>query len=135
MYLASLSQEEKELFLGLALVLAASDGEYSDDEKTIIEGYCQEMQLSIDQEKTIMKSVDDLIGKLSVFSNEKSKRILVFEAIGLAMADGHYDKREKELITKIEKELNMETEFANKCEAVMNEYILFQGRINELILG
>ena len=38
MYLASLSQEEKELFLGLALVLAASDGEYSDDEKTIIEG-------------------------------------------------------------------------------------------------
>ena len=134
MYLSILNQEEKEFFLGLALDLAASDGEYSDEEKAIIEGYCQEMQFSINQE-TMMKSVDDLIGRINTFSNEKSKRIIVFEAIGLAMADGHYDKREKELIAKIEKEFTMETGFANKCEAVMKEYISFQGRINELILG
>lgn len=43
MYLAVLSKEAKELFLGLAFDLASADGNYSDEEKVIINGYCQEM--------------------------------------------------------------------------------------------
>ena len=133
MYLAMLSGEEKELFLGLAYALASSDGNYSDEEKAMMNGYCQEMQITFVKEEMV-KPTEYLLKRFNEISNHKTKKIIVFEAIGLAMADGSYDDSERELIARIEENFQLETGFAEKCESILSEYILFQAKINQLII-
>lgn len=133
MYLALLSEKEKEMFLGVAFNLAAVDGDYSDEEKTVINGYCQEMQCIFD-EKTMVKPMDVLIKDIKSNSDNRIKKIFVFELIGLAMADGNYDEDERALINKLEVEFDIGLGFAKKCETILNEYIAFQTKLNQLIL-
>ena len=132
MYLALLDEKEKELFLGLAYDLASADGDYSDEEKAVINGYCQEMQIPF--ESKMIKPVDDIIAEINSRSDERVKKIFILELIGLAMSDDIYGDNEKALIRKMEKEFNADKDFAEKCENILNEYIAFQGRINQLIL-
>jgi tellurite resistance protein len=134
MYLALLDKEEKELFLGLAFDLAAADGNYSDEEKAMMDAYCQEMQITFDKE-AMVQTEDDIIASFKNKSDNKAKKILIFELIGLALADGNYDASEKALVSKLEKEFEMEDGFADKCENILMEYLAFQGKINQLILG
>lgn len=69
-----LNKEQKELFLEFAFHLASSDGNYSDEEKIVIEGYCREMQMSFNYEKGV-KSIDDIISKLNHSCEIKEKRL------------------------------------------------------------
>jgi hypothetical protein len=133
MYLSVLNSEEKALFLGLSYNLATSDGVYSTEEKATIAGYCQEMQTTFDEEKMV-KPTDEIIHVLSEKSTEKTKKIIVFEAIGLAMADNNYDDGERKIVLDMEKEFGLASGFAAKCEAVLKEYISFQNKINALVL-
>lgn len=133
MYLALLNEKEKEMFLDVAFNLVAVDGNYSDEEKAVINGYCQEMQCIFD-EKTMVKPMDVLIKDIKSNSNNRIKKIFVFELIGLALADGNYDEDERELINKLEMEFDIGLGFAKKCEDILNEYIAFQTKLNQLIL-
>lgn len=134
MYLAMLKNEEKELFLGLAYNLATLDRDYSDAEKATIAGYCQEMQIAFDARK-MMRPLEEILRRINKFSDEKTKKIVVFEAVGLAMADNNYDDSERKVIARMENIFDLEPGFSVKCELVLNEYISFQGRLNQLILG
>lgn len=133
MYLALLSEKEKEAFLGFAFHLVAVDGNYSDEEKAVINGYCQEMQCFFD-EKTMVRPLDALIRDVKVNCDEKIKKIFVFELIGLAMADKNYDDKERALINNLQAEFDIVPEYARNCEALINEYIAFQTKMNQLIL-
>lgn len=132
MYLALLSEKEKEMFLGVAFHLVTADGNYSDEEKAVINGYCQEMQCIFD-EKTMVKPIDLLIRDVKENSNNRIKKIFVFELIGLAMADGNYDEDERALINKLEVEFDIALGFSKNCEAVLKEYIAFQTKLNQFI--
>lgn len=134
MYLAALSNAEKELFLELAYDLATVDGVYSDEEKEVVAGYCQEMKIPYIQERDA-RPVEVLVQEFNKISGLKVKKIIVFESIGLGMADGNFDDDERALVGKLEKGFKLKPDFAAKCEAVLNEYILFQNKINQLILG
>ena len=100
----------------------------------MINGYCQELQCQFD-EKTMVKPIESLIQTIKIDSSEKAKKIIIFELIGLAMADGNYGSDERKLISQMLTEYNIDSDFANKCECILNEYIGFQGRINGLVLG
>ncbi len=50
------------------------------------------------------------------------------------MADGNYDEDERALINKLEVEFDIGLGFAKKCETILNEYIAFQTKLNQLIL-
>lgn len=134
MYLAVLSAEEKELFLGLAYKLSVADGEYSEEEKAIMQSYCHEMQCEFDVNRMV-KSIDQLINRLNEIADLRVKKIVIFEAIGLTMADGIYGESERTIISNIETFFGVEKGFAGKCENILNEYISFQTKINQLILG
>ena len=97
MYLALLNESEKTIFLGMAYNMATVDGDYSDSEKAMINGYCQELQCQFD-EKTMVKPMESLIQTIKIDSSERAKKIIIFELIGLAMADGKYDSDERKLI-------------------------------------
>lgn len=133
MYLAILNREEKELFLNLAYELASIDGDYSDEENAMINGYCHEMQIVFEKEKMV-KSIEKLLTRISEISDERAKKIIVFEIIGLAMADGKFDEDERKLVTRMEVEFKLGAEYAMKCEAILEEYIAFQNKINQHVL-
>lgn len=134
MYLALLGKEEKELFLGLAYNMAASDGYYSDVEKETIAEYCKEMQIDFN-ENTMIKPIEKLLNRFNEISDGKIKKIIVFELIGLAMVDNNYNVEEKKLMKKIEEAFGIEQGFDEKCELIISEYISFQQKINQLILS
>lgn len=134
MYLALLNKNEKVVFLGMAYNLATVDGDYSEAEKNIIDGYCQELQIVFD-EKTMINPMDDLIKKIAQNSSERTKKIIIFELIGLAMADGNYDNDERKIVANMEAEFDVSSNFADTCESILNEYITFQNRINSLVIG
>lgn len=133
MYLSVLNSEERVLFLGLAYNLATSDGEYSSEEQATIEGYCQEVQVQFD-DNTMIKPIDYIINELTVKSDVKVKKIVVFEAIGLAMADNKYDEGERSIVNQMISVFGLDSKFSNECEQVIKEYISFQNRINKLVL-
>lgn len=134
MYLALLSKEEKEIFLGIAFHLAVADGDYSDEEKEVMNGYCQETQCVFD-EKTMVKPIDTLIKAIKLNSDNRVKKIFIFELIGLVMADSNYSEDERTLINNLEMEFDIGPGFAENCETVLSEYIAFQTKLNQLILG
>ena len=103
MYLSILNNREKQLFLGLAYGLAAFDGEYSEQEQAMIHGYCEEVQMEF-QEETMVKPLDDIIEIFKENSSERIKKIVIFEAIGLAMSDNNYQDSERNVILKMEEE-------------------------------
>lgn len=133
MYLALLKNEEKELFLGLAYNLATLDRDYSDIEKATIAGYCQEMQIIF--ERKMVKSLEEILIRINKISDEITKKIVVFEAVGLAMVDNNYEDSERNVIARMENIFELEIGFSVKCESILNEYISLQGRLNQLILG
>ena len=134
MYLALLNEEEKISFLGMAYNLATVDGDYSETEKNVINGYCQELQILFD-EKTMIKPMGDLINEIAMNSSERTKKIFIFELIGLAITDGNYDNDERQIIAKIESGFGVSSDFADMCESILNEYLAFQNRLNNLIIG
>lgn len=134
MYLAVLKNEEKDLFLGLAYGLATLDRDYSDAERATIAGYCQEMQIIFDERK-MLKPLEEILRRMNEIFDDKTKKIVVFEAVGLAMADNNYDDNERKVVARMESMFKLEPGFSMKCESVLNEYISFQDRLNQLILG
>ena len=133
MYLALLSEREKDMFLGVAFNLAVADGDYSDGEKAVVNGYCQEMQCVFD-ESTMVKPLDVLIKDIKLNSDKRIQRIFIFELMGLVMADGKYNEVERALINKLETEFDVVQGFVENCETALNEYIAFQTKLNQLIL-
>lgn len=134
MYLSLLKEEQKELFLDLAYQLALTDGIYGKEENKTMEAYSKEMDVEFRMDREI-KGIDYVIGELEKLCDEREKKIIVFEAIGLALSDNHYDVSEKEFIFSIIKRFDLKSEFGEKCEKILNEYINFQRRVNELIIG
>ena len=62
-------------------------------------------------------------------------RIIVFEMMGLALADGKYDEKEKRLFSDMMVRFGLDAGFANDCKKVLEDYFVLQNRINEIVLG
>ena len=134
MYLTLLKHEEKKLFLNLVVILASSDGNYSDKEKSMINGYCQEMGIPymLDNQDSVL---EDVVSKINQSCDTKTKKIMVFEAIGLAVSDNIFHQSERVIIKKMMDIFKLDKGFDEKCEAAINEYMSFQTKLNELVIG
>lgn len=133
MYLGGLNSTEKKMFLGLVVEMAMVDGVYSEEEKAIIYAYCQEMQVEFEKEYE-KQSVDEILSFIKVNSSCITKKIFVFELVGVALTDGTYDEREKALVLRMCQEFGIDVEFITQSENVIKEYISFQKRINQIVL-
>lgn len=134
MYLGLLSKNEKELFLGLAHYVSISDDIIGAEEKEMLKAYCIEMNLPLDYEKP-SKPINRIIEEISSVCSDKSKKIIVFELIGLAYSDKNYDETEKQLIINIVESFSLDKNYLQKCEEIVKEYITFQTKINNMVLS
>ena len=97
-------------------------------------GFLPHPQMEFD-EKTMVRPIDEIINGFTQKSNLKTKKIVVFEVIGLAMADNNYDDNERAIISDMENKFGLDKSYGEECEKVIGEYISFQNRINNLVLG
>ncbi len=134
MYLSMLNDKEKKLFLDFAFYLASADDDYSDAEKSMMQMYCSEMQCDFEDKKPD-RPVESVIEDMKACVSEHNKRIIVFEAIGLCMVDNNYDQHEREMILSLVQGFGLSGDFADRCEKILLDYLVFQNSINALILG
>lgn len=133
MYLGLLNNEQKSLFLSIAIYLARSDNDFSKEEKEIIQSYCDEMNIS-DKSYVPYENITEIIAKIDEISTLKEKKIIVFEAIGLAMVDQEYSDDEKNIIMLMNTYFGLNNSFIEQCEVLLSQYIEFQTQFNQLVL-
>lgn len=133
MYLSILKEEEKIMFLDLAYALSAADGKMSDEEKSMIDRYCDEM--GIEKRNPSINDKAKIVKELAKAADLQSKKIIIFELTGLAIADNTYDETEKQFINEAVSQFELTKEFMEECENIISEYLSFQNKINNLILA
>lgn len=133
MYLAMLNETQKKLFLEFAHTLASIDGNISEQEHQMLKEYCAEMRIEYQADITV-KSMDEIIDLIEKEFSDLEKRIMVFEAIGLAMVDSNYDESERKMIADLAKIFGIRNGFDKDCENILKEYIGIQCRMNEIVL-
>ena len=94
MYLSLLNDNQKSLFLSIALYLAKVDNDYSEEERRIIQSYCVEMNIT-EENYVHSNNIMEIISSIDECSDNRAKRIIVLEAVGLAIIDGDYSENEK----------------------------------------
>ena len=134
MYLSLLNTEQKKLFLSLAYNLAESDEEFSESERQAIKGYSMEMEMELEMED-VDKDLNRVISNINRVCGKREKKIIVFEMIGLAMADSNYDDGEREIVKKALTILGLESNFGDYCEKKLIEYFNLQNELNTYILS
>lgn len=133
MFLSQLNNKQKELFIEIAIKMATIDGVFNEDEKAIISAYCKEMEISYYYEKN-NQDIVEILKELNRVSDDKEKRIITFELIGVCLADYFFHEKEKELLKSIIDIFGIKACFIDTCEEIIKEYMTFQHRINDLVL-
>ena len=134
MYLSFLKKDEKKLFLDIACYLSAVDGKLEAKEQEMLNAYCKEMNLPYDIGQQT-KDPDSIIRRLKEICDEKSKKIIIFELIGLAMCDDKFDVTEKNIIINITRQMDINEKFVDECEDVVRKYLSLQNELNNLVLN
>lgn len=118
----------------MAYHLANTDGDFSESEQMMMNSYAGEMGISPDIGKTDM-GISEVVDELCSTAGKREKRIIVFELIGLAMADCNYDASERKVIREMVEKCGIDTEFEKFCEKKLTEYLELQSALNEMILN
>ena len=114
MFLNELSKNEGIAFMQLVKGLANSDNTFAKEEKNLYNDYLEELNIKENEiPDTNLNSIYENLKN----SSERSKNIIYFELIGLALIDGEYDEKEVDFLEEIGKKLdikrNRRISFAN----------------------
>ncbi|WP_028492407.1 hypothetical protein [Thioalkalivibrio sp. ALE19] len=102
MYLADLSFDEKKIFLGLAHVIARTNGVYEETEKEVLVQFEKEMSLDEDLDEVVREfEGSDIESCLSSVESLQSRRIIFMEALILVYANDHFDDAQKEIVDRM----------------------------------
>ena len=130
MFLNKLDENEKKAFLALALKIQNIDGKITSGEIRVIKEFCQEMNIPSDlKEKYSLEDISNVFSKSSVYV----KKAVIFEALGLAYADGKLDDKENEIISAIAKSIGLTDDVVDKLDEYILRYIVFVEEISEVM--
>ena len=104
MFLNELNKNEGIAFMQLVKVLANSDNVFAKEEKNLYKDYLKELEI---EECEVSDSDLNTIYKKLSSSSDRSKNIIYFELIGLALIDGEYDEKEVGLLETLGERLDI----------------------------
>lgn len=93
-----------------------------------------EMDMELKMED-VDKDLNRVINNINQTCGKQEKKIIVFEMIGLAMADYNYDDGEREIVKKALAIFDLESDFGDYCEKKLTEYFNLQNELNSYILS
>lgn len=131
MFLRPLNNEQKELFLNLALAAASANDVLEKSEKTLLAAYADEMD--VDVNKASQMSVEEICNKLKTISNSKELNQISFEIIGMMLSDNEYDDDEKEFVSKMAEIFEIPMSRINEMYKLVNAYSELIKKINVLM--
>lgn len=131
MFLANLSDSQKDAFMTLAYKLIAVDGVLDEGELAMMAQYKQEMSLPPDYDET----QGDLETAIAVFTSESDalKKQIMFELVGLACAGNDYESEEYALIERVRAAFDLRADFPGKCEVYVSELTKLYEKIGTLV--
>lgn len=131
MFLNQLNQKEKETFMSLSVHVANSNGFLADEEKEMIQEYCREMGLDSFNVKDAVPMED----VLTVFkqSDLHIRKIVLFEILGLAYADGEYEDTEDDFIIQFATAIGLNKETVEEQETLLVEYLEILKKIVQIV--
>ena len=134
MYLNLLNDEQKKCFLDYAIRLTTVDGHYSETEQEMMFAYCDEMHIHF-EERANSFDIQSLVETMKNICGEREKKIILFEALGLALVDNKYHENEVKLIEYTQQQFELDDTFVEKCKVYLDEYMKLQEKINTLVVG
>lgn len=133
MFLDRLEEKEKEVFLDLAIQTSKTNGMVEEKEKEMIKQYCREMEIS---EYTIYDS--KTAEEAAVFFKdleEWKKKIVLIELIGLGIADGKYDKKEREFIDFLADKMMISKNCIDLLEEAVKDYQIIVEKMSVVVFS
>jgi hypothetical protein len=131
MFLASLSYEQRKIFLGLAKeILKKDDGIIDNREESYLRKLCSEMSLSIDDQLIVERY--DLI---NYFDQIDEKRILLIELIALGYSSNDYHELQRDYTNLICNVINIPPQELQIIERLLKEYYVIQNNFVQYIEG
>ncbi len=111
-YLASMSEDERVVFLKILAKLAKSDGEFDDEEKLFIREMALVLGVSENRFEEINSKMsdDDIVEAAKLIKDRKKAMALVKEMCLLANSDGDLSDKEVLLIGRIGQAMGLELE-------------------------
>ena len=129
MFLEILKDEQKDLFLQLA-VIAAKENAYVDEaEDALLTKFANEMNIAPKTEATL--SLDEVIDKLASSCDKREKKIVLFEAAGIMNSDGEYSDAEFDFLKKIAAKFEISEEELETMMGLVSDYVAL---FNEIII-
>ncbi len=132
MFLNLLNNNQKELFLDLAIKAAEANGVVEIEEKNMLKAFSIEMQIPARYET--IKSTDEILDALEKITTDKERRILTFELIGIMFADGQYDKQEEAFMSRISERTGVSMGEIQEMIEVLSEYEKVYKKICNVVL-
>jgi hypothetical protein len=121
MFLNILAEENKERFMKLCGCAIYADGIVADEEKELALTYCREMNIE-QRVPDNSEPLEDVLKELSEYATEREKKIIVFEILGMFLADDDYAREEEEMMKKIVEALNIAHEKLESMLSLLNIY-------------
>jgi uncharacterized tellurite resistance protein B-like protein len=101
MFADKLSPEQRQVVFDLAVNLANADNELCKEEIEYLQSFSSAFGIKYD----LNKEIHDFDDSLTLFSDRKSKVILLQELLKLSYKDGHFGKEEQDKVFMISQKL------------------------------
>ena len=129
MFLEILKDEQKDLFLQLAVIAAKENGYVDEAEDALLTKFANEMNIASKTETTL--SLDEVIDKLASSCDKREKKIVLFEAAGIMNSDGEYSDAEFDFLKKIAAKFEISEEELEVMMGLVSDYVCL---FNEIII-
>ncbi len=113
MYLATLTQSQKETLICLAHNVVVSDGELAAGERQMMQDMRREMNLSDDVEARYLP----LDGIHEIFDSPRSRAVAIIALVRLSYADGAFEIEERCYLDDLRKELEISDDRFEEIQA------------------
>lgn len=131
MYLNTLNEEQKNIFLDLCILAAKANNVVAEDEIAIINEYCNEMQIVERYEEE--RNFDLCIEDLKKDCNKRTIKIIVLELTALILSDNICDEDEEKYIQEFISRVGITKSEYEKTTKLLNKLSSIYSEINEFV--
>lgn len=132
MFLNSLNNSQKSLFIELAIKAAESNGIVPIEEKNMLKAFAIEM--GITPVYHTESETEDIINEIIEISSEKELKVILFEILGIIVSDNVFDEKEKAFVKHVVEKCNMDTALIDEMVELINKYASIYNEIVGVVL-
>lgn len=122
MYLATLSQVQKEAFICLAHNVVVSDGDLAPGEREMMDAMRREMSLPEEVEAHYLP----IEGTAEIFDTRRSRAIVIMSLVRLSYADGAFEIEERCFLDDLRKAFDISDEAFEEIQAWVRRLVALE---------